>query len=73
MMISYFIRFVALLAIASAPVCIGTIGWGLILIFEQVPGWIFLAQCLSFVFIALGIASQIDNQEQRQNHQERDR
>lgn len=59
--------------IASAPVALLTLGWSLRLMFDIAPGWIWAAQCASFVVIALGFAALLDNRNPSPPQPRRDR
>lgn len=55
---------IALLAL-STPVFLGTVGWGLILVQEHMPMWLWsLVMVLNFIAV-LGVASLIDESRDR--------
>ena len=57
---STFINLLCIGALLSAPISLGGIGWGLYLVSEAAPLWVFMGICFSVGVTGLGIALLID-------------
>lgn len=58
------------LAIICGPVTMGSFIWGLVLIKDQVPVWVWVLVIVCNVMVGLGLASLLDRREQQTHHRE---
>jgi len=56
-----------------APMALGVLGWGLLLIYKAAGLVIFLICCAIMVTAGLGLASLLDNRQPPPNQRQRDR
>lgn len=66
----FFVNVAVVAVMLMFPVFMVTLAWGLLLLLEVVPRWVWIIQCLSVVAFSLGIASLIDTSRQHPNPQE---
>lgn len=63
----------AFVALACAPISLFTIGWGLALVAQEVPIWLFLIMCASVVAVLIGLGLREDGLRQKYRQQQRGR
>lgn len=66
------IRLAIAIIYLSAPVTLGAYGWGLYLVSEVVPLWLFLVIGVSNAITAISFAALLDRRQQSQGSPSRD-
>ena len=55
----------AIIALLSAPVFMGTVGWGLYLLTDHMPLWLWAAAMAMNIIAVLGVACLIDTRRSK--------